>query len=149
MRTLLSLVLLFAGPAIAFADPLVMTVTNLDEKGKKYEKNLRRMTIQMVHSADLERRLINFLKTHDLFEPQPWRQWQAADRKDGDIVTYTVFLNVTPGFATFRMVTDTAAQKVFVVDGLASIAGMQVLSGDDFQLYTLGREIVFGPRKNR
>ena len=146
MRSVLSLVLLFAVSAFAFADPLVVTVTDRDEDGNKMPKNLRKLTIVMEHTADREQRLIEFLKTQELVDRQVWRQW-TAKRKDGDIVNYTVYVDVNPGFVKFRMVTDTDVQKVYIVDGHASFAAMRALAGERFQLYTLGDEIVFGRRK--
>jgi hypothetical protein len=147
MRAFLSLALLFVVPVFASADPLVVTVTDKDKDGKKMEKNRRTITIHMIYSADREKRLIQFLKNQELLEKQPWLEWQKTKRKDNDVVTYQVTTDINPGWLTFRMIRDTEVEKAFVVDGHASLAGMQALSGDNFQLYFLGNPHIYGPKK--
>ena len=148
MRLFLSLVLLLVVPIAASADVLFVTVTDKDKDGHKYEKNLRKMTIHMVYSPDRERRLIEFLKTQDLLERQPWLEWRKTKREDDDIVTYHVMTHVDPGFFLLRMLRDSAVDKAFDVDGRASLAAMQALSGDNYQLYSLGSPIIYGPQKD-
>lgn len=146
MRPLLASLVVVLLATAASADPLLITCTNRDEDGKKFEKSIHKLTIVMSHTADRERRLIRFLQTQELLENEPWRAWKKDDRKDGDVVNYTVYVTVTPNFVTFRMESDTETEKVFLVDGHASFAGMQALSGDDFRLKSLGDRITYERR---
>jgi len=143
MRIILACGFWLVWSAAVGADPLTIKVSDRDVEGEKLVKTVRRLTIQIMHDADRERRLIEFLKTQDLREPQPWLRWNQAKRKDGEVVTYTVFVNVTPGFASFRVIDDSDASKSFVVEGQASLVGMQAFAGPDFRLKSLGDPIVY------
>ncbi|MEI7685610.1 MAG: hypothetical protein WCL32_11335 [Planctomycetota bacterium] len=143
MRIILACGLWLMWSAAVWADPLTIKVSDRDIEGEKLVKTVRRLTIQIVHDADRERRLIEFLKTQDLREPQPWLRWNQSKRKDGEVVTYTVFVNVTPGFESFRVIEDSDEVKSFSVVGQASLVSMQAFAGPDFRLKSLGEPILY------
>lgn len=148
MRTLLTTVFVFALAGGASADPLIITVSDRDADGVKFERNNHRMTVHMIHSPDRERRLIEFLKIQDLLESRPWRLWNQ-DRKEGDAVVYSIFVTGNPGYRSLRLIVDAEDEKVFEADGLASFNGMQALAGEQFQLKSLSPRIQYVPRPRR
>lgn len=146
MRSTLATVLILALSSSAFADVVIIAVNRTDEDGKTLPGTQYRLSIVMVYHPDRERRLIEMLKTQQLLEARPWGQWDLNERKEGEIVKYTVYVGATPGFRVFRMVTDTDVEKVYIVEGHASLAAMQAMSGDNFQIKSLGDRILYGPR---